>query len=203
MVFAEVPRSRRFVVKEHVPRDQISVAAWDNRWIWLEEYEADDDRPYEKVWTTLDHQSSIHYIEDFVIGVRYLYVSNAQNDVIRQVISSIPVYTNDEVKQMAETAAGADGDAQGQIRAVYHLALTATRRSDAYVLDAIASALSNPTPEVRQAAILAVGYVGWPEFRVPLESLRRDDPDVDVRSDAKAMLEAMEELEHRRKRAGP
>ncbi len=76
-----------------------------------------------------------------------------------------------------------------QVRAIYQVGISASQDYDSEFLELFKIGLSNPDAEVRKAGILAVGYVGWSEFREILQHLKTDDPDLRVRERASIMLE--------------
>jgi HEAT repeat protein len=69
----------------------------------------------------------------------------------------------------------------------------ATRRFASEVTRRASSleAFEHDDPRVRQAAVLAVGYVEWPELVSRLKGLSADDPDDGVRANAEAMIASM------------
>jgi hypothetical protein len=176
----------RFLLKESVSEDEIYTAALNNDWLWWDKTLSSEDNPYEVVWITDDEQKSIHYIEDHLINLRYLV---AQGDdveqIIKQIHSSLDIYNNAEIRQLVEKASTRDE----HICAIYQVGIAASQDYDSEFFELLKIGLSNPDAEVRKAAILAVGYVGWSEFREILQHLKTDDPHLMVRERASIMLE--------------
>ena len=176
----------RFLLKESVSEDEIYTAALNNDWLWWDKTLSSEDNPYEVVWITDDEQKTIHYIEDHLINLRYLVAQgNDVEQLVEQIHSSLATYNKEEIRQLVEKATTRDE----QVSAIYQVGIAAYQDYDSDFFELFKIGLSNPDAEVRKAAILAVGYVGWSEFREILQHLKTDDPDLTVRERASIMLE--------------
>ena len=66
-----------------------------------------------------DQQTSIHFVEDFVIDVDYLVIKGPEaDDVLKQAVSSLDTYDKNDILELAAKAAGS----KERIRAVYYAA---------------------------------------------------------------------------------
>ena len=77
------------------------------------------------------------------------------------------------------------------VEAIYALAVAASG-PDGRIVQAINRAAANPNPTVRQATIVAVGYLEWPDLEGTLRVLGQD-PDQDVQQLAASTLAALHE----------
>ena len=179
----------RFPLKELVSENEIYTAALRHDWLWWDKTLANEDNPYEVVWITDDEKNTIHYIDDHLINLRYLVVQGeAVDEIAKQIHSSLATYTREEIRQTVEEATTRDQ----YIHAIYQVGIAAPQDYDPELFEWFKIGLSNPDAKVRKATILAIGYVGWLEFRAVLQELKTNDPDQSVRQRASILLEGYE-----------
>lgn len=173
------------LIQERVHPEEINQMAYDNDWQFQDLILPTETQPFEKIWLTADRQTAIHYIEDSMLGVRYLHVDGENRDPITALIQSrIAIYDLDAIRQQIETAS----DANLAIRATYHLAAIAPAQFDPELFGYFGRMLAHPDSEVRRAAIFATAYAPWVEFRPYLEQIAATDAVEDVRDFAAFML---------------
>jgi hypothetical protein len=73
------------------------------------------------------------------------------------------------------------------ISVIYRMAVAAPPFLDSRYFKLFEQVLANQNAKVRDAAVLAIGYVGWPEFRNILEQMKTSDPDQSVQESAAIM----------------
>jgi hypothetical protein len=181
----------RLVLNEEVDREQVETAAWDLNWQWWDEMPAAEDAPHEVIWKTQDDSTRVHLIEDHLVGLAYLLVEGTDAESLaRSARSKLRVYGKDEIVKLAGDAKSRDD----RIKTVYLAALAGSpRQVDADLLRIIERAFGSEETDVRHAAIVASGYLGWEPLEDALRKLAEEDPDEGVRSDARLMLEALEQ----------
>jgi HEAT repeat protein len=100
----------------------------------------------------------------------------------------LKVFTVDEILEEAKRAKTRDD----WIYVAYELAAAAPGDYDPRVVQVLERALESESPDVRRAAIIAMGYLEWPQLRPLLERVREKDPDPAVHNEARVMLEGLE-----------
>ena len=162
-------------MKPSVSDEEFDQAVWktEYNWIWIREVEAEEDNPYELVWETEDEQTSIHFIDDQWINLCYFVAKGKEPEkVIEQIRSSLDTYSVHDIHQMLNHAT----TPEEYIRAIHHVGVAAPQEYEPAL--------------VRHAAILAITYVGWSEFKNVLKKMETSDPDPSVRQRASILLEA-------------
>jgi hypothetical protein len=185
-----MPITQIRVPLKNVTINEVDTLAWREEWSIQASIPRTQDNPYEVVFTAEDG-TSIHYIEDFLLGVSYLLLRGEEPALVAErVRKKLPTYSVDEIKRLV--AQGKTRDEQ--IRAIYLVAAATTPRFDASLYRLFEITLASNNPEVRSAAILGMGYAAWPEFKALLQPIEATDPDARVREDARAMLESLERV---------
>jgi hypothetical protein len=175
-------------VRENVTRQQVDSLAWDENWYSHDLIPPTEEAPYEEVWITQDDQTTIHYIEDPLISIRYFFIEGSnQEEVVSRIRSSLDTYKRDEICEMMKNAV----ETKPCVAAIYHVGIAATQEYDTEFFEFFKFAFSHHDPKVRNAAILATGYVGWQEFREPLEHLKKSDTEQIVREFADYTLQSL------------
>lgn len=183
---------RRIALQESVTQKEVTAAGWRLNWLWQDVFPRSQNNPHEIKWVTRDKQTSIHYMEDFLIEVNYILAKGKDaNEVIEQVRASLATYSEDDVRVMWEQATSP----KQKVRAIYFAAIAAPQKYDPESFRFFERAFTDPDGEVRMAAIVASGYLGWPELKEILQQLTEGDPDADVRKNAQLMLEGMKETQ--------
>jgi hypothetical protein len=188
MATGKVRRLR--IVTRHEPTvDEIEDAALDLDWLPVGSVEATEEHPALTRWLDGSEQTSIDYVEDAAVGLRYFDIAGPRADDVGQDIhKAFDVYTPAEALAALRDAAPADRPA-----AVLLAGLGAGPAGPDLVA-ALTAAAADPAADVRRATVLATGYLGWPDLLDLLTRLERDDPDPDVREDATSMLQILDEL---------
>jgi hypothetical protein len=183
---ADPARPRLLLVpKESVTGDDIAAAALDHDW-WI--HRVRKESPREVIYRTDDAATTIHWIEDHKTGIPYISVMGANlNAVGGQVRDSVPTYSLDEVRALVERAATADE----RVRAICYLGLAAPDAFDAAIFAVFERYLDDEDRDVRQAAVLATLYVGWPELIAPLRRCATGDAEAVLRQQADAIVRWM------------
>ncbi|MBW4608227.1 MAG: hypothetical protein KME22_13660 [Hassallia sp. WJT32-NPBG1] len=175
----------RIVLKENVSEEEIQHVALSQSWQLHDVILPTENNPYEKIWFAADGQTSIHYIEDFLLNVRYIAVKGEKpGQVIEQIRQLLNTYSQEEIHQMVENATEPDD----LIQAIYYVGAAATSMYDADMFKMFEHMLSHSNSEVRRSAIFATAYPAWKEFCKPLEKLQASDPELTVREYANLML---------------
>lgn len=179
----------KFVIDEFVTQHEINCLATDLGWIFADKIQPSDTNPLEIIWTTDDRQNFIHYVEDDWLGSRYFAFQGVSTDNLALSLynnSRIKLYSLQDVLTFVERAE--DPKEQSKIAAM--LGILAPDKFDAISFNAFSQLLSSSSPGVRQMAILAAAYRGWPEFKRLLQHIKESDPEDFVRWRAEVALQA-------------
>lgn len=179
----------RVVLRPEVTLDEVEEAALDLDWLLVRNWPASDKRPYEDIYLDRDEQTAIHYLDDHLVGLRYLVINGPDaGEVEREAREALPTYQPEH----ATAAWAAASTPEQKINAVNVLALATDPAERDGAVEALQSAAADLDREVRRAVILATTYVGWPELRALLSSMEHD-ADESVRQDARWALEGLAE----------
>jgi hypothetical protein len=179
--------ARRYVLKPHVGRSDVELLAWDRDWnlAAMGNEEAD---VYVDVWSTDDGKNEIHYVEDRPIGLNYLTLRGENLEEVDEGIRGD--FEILDFSEALQTLRGAV-DRDSELRAFYAVALNATEDQRELVLQQFRAAARHSDVGMRQAAVMATGYLPWPDLVALVETMRRDDPDPLVRQNAEILLEGI------------
>lgn len=179
----------RVPMKNVAAASQLSTHAMMLGWQIDSVTEATSTKPYQTIWVTDDGQSIVRFIDDFMIEVPYIYIeSETPERIIRGIRKFVDVYSDDEIRKLADSAA----TVEELDLAVRLMALIAPPAFDSTLFEFFRKCLTFRDPRVQRRGILAIGYVGWKEFRPVLETLAKEAPAPEVRDLAKIALEGFE-----------
>jgi hypothetical protein len=174
--------------------NDIKQLALDGQWTLSDLATATDETPFEVVWLTPDRQTAIHYIDDRIVSFPYFYVQGDDpNGVSDQIKAHLDVYEWGEIQDMVSEAV----DSASLARALFHVGVAAPQAFDPMIFGILVYALSHSNADIRQAALIAVSFAAWPEFREVLQRLEEGDPSPDVRSLTHLIRQGLEELSWR------
>lgn len=180
-------RTIRVVLKPSTSEEDITALAGRHGWHFQEALGPTEQQPYEKIWIAPDNYTSIHYIEDFLLRIRYIIVTKDRPDeVVAQIQSGLDVYSRDEILGLVDTA----DELNQRILALHRVAGAAPQEFDQAIFDCLQRAMNDPEVAIRRAAIFATTYAHWPEFQESLERLQASDDDPSVRELARHVLES-------------
>ncbi len=108
-----------------------------------------------------------------------------------EICCSLDTYSYEDVEQLVKDATSSED----YIRAIYRVAVAAPPLFEPRYFQLFAQVLANPDVRVRDAAIFAIGYVGWSEFRNILKQIQTTDTDHTVRESAAIMLDGYERFQ--------
>ncbi len=180
----------RLCLQDAVSVGDLSSLAWKLDWDIYEIYRGDGVlTPFEKVWRSRDEASAIHYVEDPLIGLRYLLLRGANQDAIaEQIREAIGILGREALSNEYQQATG-PGELERSLR---QMAVTAApHRPDPDWLARFQQAGIHDSPRVRRAVVLAAVYTGWRGLAPLLTDLAAADPDQAVRSLARQALESL------------
>lgn len=187
-------KNKRIVLKPNVVHSTLMKAVHRNKWMGVKQILRSEDTPYEAIFVTWpDKNTFIHYIEDFVINTSYIIAEGEEVDrVISEAKNSLDCYSWPEILEEYDRAE----NYSQKIKAIYIAGVAAPYLEyDQECQKFFDRTLLEENSKVRMATILAMGYTSWPEWKEVLRDLHANDPDVEVRQSALAMLESFERVE--------
>jgi hypothetical protein len=181
-------KERLVLTQQSVTEDVLSDVAWDLDWT-LEGAGRVGDDPYVDVWRTDDGSVEIHYVEDGMVGLSYLTLyGDDVTAVSEQLRARCGLWTPDAALAALRSAT----DRSDRLRALYAAALAATGEPDRSLVEAfLGVARRDEDPGLRQAVVVATGYLPWPELVDLVRELSQNDPVDHVRHNAAVMLEGL------------
>ncbi|MFC6881992.1 MULTISPECIES: hypothetical protein [Actinomadura] len=186
----ETPRrSRRLVLKDHVGVADVNAFADARDWTVLGTVERDPEKGFffEKKWAARAGVS-MHYIVDEFLGERYMMAMSRHGNPDRELTrlsAGLDTWSLDEALfQFDASVYGADKE-----RAVRLLAAISPASADQSIVERVIKASGSRYKGVRLAAVWAMAYADWPEYRETLASVAVRDTEEEIRRDAESILE--------------
>ena len=183
------PSSIYMVLYPNVTREDFEKAAADLGFVQHETRPGDGARrAYEQVWATPDRTTAVNYLEDPLAGMNYLCLRGAHLDNFEpEFAERLDNYSPEEVLELAAGAKSHDK----QVASLFRIAITFPEYEPEAFRIVEAYATQPPDPLLREAAVDAMGFRGWPEFVPLLERIAAQDPAVNVRQHAQEILSAV------------
>lgn len=186
--------SRRLILRDHVDAADIRSFTQSAEWTFLGDIDRDPERGvfYEAKWDTGDG-GSVHYIVDEFADVHFMVVAQDDPDAAEATLSRIEgglaVWTLDEMIEDCYVHVYPAGWAKSLLR----LGAGAPLHPEESVVSHVLFSSKHQDPPVRRAALWAMVYTAWPEFKEPLTRLARTDEDSRIAREAQLALEQLAE----------
>ncbi|MEV0603446.1 hypothetical protein AB0I82_29700 [Streptomyces sp. NPDC050315] len=183
--------SRRLALKDHVTMAEVNQYAETRGWdsIGIINRNPDEGVFYEKKWQVRDGLS-FHYIVDDFMGERYVMAVSQTPDAdekLTELSSGLDTWTTDEATFNFDASVyGADKE-----RAVSLLGIVSPLQSDQAIIERVCKAARSKYPGVRQAAVWAMAYSKWSEYREELTALIEREADEQLVQDAEAVVSTL------------
>ncbi|PUB29997.1 hypothetical protein C8K30_102375 [Promicromonospora sp. AC04] len=150
--------SSRFVLKQDYSVRAVKRLAWDLDWDVVD-FRREEAGAFVDIWITYDKRAEIHHVDDEPIGMRYLTVrGEGRDEVTQQIQEKCDLWSHEEARRGLKEAA----DRSQKLVALYAAALTAPGTQDDDFVGELRMAAMDEDPRVRQAVIIATGYLPWP-----------------------------------------
>lgn len=176
----------RRVVKAGFTPKQLNEIALRNQWILFTLFPETEYNPYEIIYLNSTQETAIHYIEDTFLQLPYILVRGKQaEEVLREAESLIPVYLEHEVIELLEKSQAIED----KVLSLYYAAITAPDSFYEYYFNQFIDALNASEVELRHAALIGVGYIGWVEFKPIMTQFIDNETVPDLRHNAQLLLE--------------
>ncbi|WP_327129800.1 hypothetical protein [Streptomyces sp. NBC_01727] len=162
-------------------------------WPCRGEIPADPDQgiPYEVQWWA-GPGLILHFLVDDLSGSAAVCVSGDSRDVVEAAVelvkSQIPFNSFEGLRNAVDTAVGSMDAARALIRA----AIGAPQDFDDGLFSRVGSLLFGADPVLQEAAVWAVSYAPWPEFRAVLREFLSVSSDERLVLTARTVLEGFE-----------
>ena len=177
---------RRLVLRPPIAVERFTAVAYVLGWMWWDTIEESDDGPCETIFLTRDNKTSIHFVDDSFTATCFLVFKGEEPEKAFETAEQrFPSHSEDDIV----TAAREAEETETRIRGILALAVIASQADRSAVVDIVRAASVDSEPMVRRASIVAMSYVGWPEFRAVAADMQRSDADPEIREDAAALVE--------------
>ncbi|WP_405521762.1 hypothetical protein [Streptomyces canus] len=186
--------SRRLILRDQVDASDIRSFTQSTGWDFLGDIDRDPERGvfYEAKWDTGDGRS-VHYIVDEFADVCYMVVANTDSDeaeeTLSQIAGSLAAWTSEDLLNDCYVHVYPAGWAKSLLR----LGAGAPLRAEDSVVSHVVFSSEHEDASVRSAAVWAMVYTAWPEFKEAMVRLARTDPDPQVAREAQLALEQLTE----------
>ncbi|KAA5835992.1 HEAT repeat domain-containing protein [Saccharopolyspora hirsuta] len=176
-------------LKDHVTMAEVNEFAAARGWTELGTMRADPGAGvfFEKKWQVRD-ELSLHYVVDDLAGERYVLAMGPDPDAeLAELTSGLDTWTISEAAFNFDASVyRADKD-----RAVRLLGVVSPADPTRAIIDRVTKAARSDHSEIRHAAVLAMAYAEWPDYRRALEDLVERETDEAVLLDAQDVLSAL------------
>lgn len=161
----------------------------DNHWLLWGENQRSDKAPYEIVWISDSQHTTIHFIDDHLIGLKYLVIKGTKVDEVTEFVLHLfpsKLYRQSDIFQMLENASMV----QDRIQAIHHVGVAAPSEFDPMFYKVFEQELQSSDPAIRLAMILVLSYVDWTEVKKLVKTIAVSDLNPEVREAASNLLES-------------
>jgi hypothetical protein len=179
----------RFVLKPDYALSELRRVAWDLDWD-IVDFRREEAGAFVDIWTTYDKRTEVHYVDDQPIGMRYLTLrGEGSGETAEQIREKCDLWALSEARQALRVAT----DRNDKLVALYAAALTAPDAQDDSLVGDFRAVIHDPDAGVRQAVLIATGYLPWPGLVELVAQLRDNDPVEQVRENAGILLDGLRE----------
>lgn len=179
---------KKLVLKPTSGEEDVRLIAMIHDWELRRDIPADPTTPRQLLWVLPDGETSLTYVEDTLLQSRYLMPAGpAEAEAEQRIRAGLEVYDPSDLRRLLLP----DLDASEALRLIAAAALMAPDDFDQEHFDLFAQALRHPEADVRRAAVFAITYVPWRQFRDLLADLPSRDPA--VATDAQVVLSSIDE----------
>ncbi|MFE7559783.1 HEAT repeat domain-containing protein [Kitasatospora sp. NPDC057500] len=185
---------RRLILRDSVDNAGIRAFAGAEGWTYRGDIERDPANHafYEAKWS-LPGGLSAHFVADEFIDARYLVVSGDDGARVREVSARVEAALDVWSVEDLETEFDVCVYPFEQARSVLLLGAGSPERAVDSVVMRVLEALRHKDPRVRRAAVQAMVYAEWPEYRQPLAELAAHEADPEVLREAEIALRVLAE----------
>ncbi|MFC7830901.1 hypothetical protein [Streptomyces sp. NPDC057375] len=139
-------------------------------------------------WLTPDEKTEIRYIEDRLTGIPFVTIRGEGHALAQQLLrESCELWEFQEALYVL----GTTDDRDAILTAVYATAYTAPCAPDDHLVQAFQSLSHSPDEALRQAIVVATGYLPWPPLVEIVRRIAETDPVDHVRHNARVLLEGL------------
>ena len=149
------------IVSDVVVRQSIDWVWGEQGWVLTREVARGPKRLFQRYWQTRDGTSTVGYVEDHRLGLRFFTVEGEGRDAtLAHLRSALAFDDTESVLSAAESAT----DASARVGAILKIARLAPATADDRWTAMFQAGLAHENAAVRAASVLASAYVGWPEL---------------------------------------
>ena len=180
---------RRVILDDSLSPQVFAKGAEEAGWELMQKHPESHSNTLEHIYRAgKDGKSTVHYIEDQFVKVRYALARGPDAKALAKAITDLFPHGPDD-----RVLAAAEDDSQGPQYSVDWL-MSATVLGDqaghARLRKLVEKRLAHGNPGVRRAALIAVSWLEWPDFRATVDRMAREDQDPGVRDIAAGLAKS-------------
>jgi hypothetical protein len=164
-------------------------------WILAETERKGPNHPlrYKETYTNADYSLGLRYIEDGLSGLNYFDVAGpAQDESVKILEAGLSLYSEGELLTSFDQATTEDEVAEAVVR----LGVASPMVPNERFAKRFVQALKHSDPDVREAALVAVSYRAWNEFKPIIQDILDHDPADGPRERARLLIENWDKYPH-------
>lgn len=182
-------QEQRVILDDSLTPKAFAKGAQEAGWQLIQEHPESKDNTLEHIYRAgKDGKSTVHYIEDQFVKVRYALARGPDAKTLAKAITDLFPHGPDD-----RVLAAAEDDSQGPQYSVDWL-MSATVLGDqaghARLKKLIEKRLAHENAGVRRAALIAAGWLEWPDFRATVDRMAKEDKDPEAREIAAGLAKS-------------
>ncbi len=185
----------RVVLDESLTEANVDSAGWDLQWSIGKVIKAEGKTPKQAIYYYCDEEiqkTFIRFYEDDFIDLPFIEVygddPKSVEFVVKDIHDSLPTHSVPEIVAMVKNAT----EREELFLAMRYLGIgCGGEPATPELLEMFQKWSTNPDPDIRDTAIIAMGYAAWPEFKDILEKMISTDPVPSLRKYAAHALEGI------------
>jgi hypothetical protein len=178
----------RIVLDEHTSAQDVANFAQRHGLAFYDKLEPNDDRPGETIWISQGARDRLHRLDDQFCGLVYLIIKGDREDELRAAAAE---ELNGLTTETLAVAMHSRNDAALSRSSIAALGVLAPPVCQDDYLGIFRWLLHHKDAAVRDAAVSATGYAGWPQLIPELQKVASDDPKPELRHLAKIAVDAI------------
>lgn len=184
---SEVSRIR-LIIKPPGAYKSFLALALQEEWLLRKREKRREGHPvsYELLFVPLNESAILYYVEDDMAGVPYVQITGPDRknkaEIVRQ---HIDVYSEHELFEAWDSAEDIDDCAD----AILRIGVAAPVQPKDRFFRRLLEGLEHPHAGVRAAALVAIGYTAWKEFKPLVEEIQEHDSEAGCRKRAQVLLQ--------------
>jgi hypothetical protein len=182
-------QEQRVILDDSLTPETFAKSAQEAGWQLTHKHPESESNTLEHIYRAgKDGESTVHYIEDQFVKVRYALARGPDASALAKTITDLFPHGPDD-----RVLAAAEDDSQSPQYSVDWL-MSATvlgnQAGHARLRKLIEKRLAHENPGVRRAALIAVSWLEWPDFRSTVDRMAKEDQNPETREIAAGLAKS-------------